>query len=60
MDVVQNSTRHGRHPQHARSSAVAGRPYSVILCTEVLEHVADIDAAFAGLRVWSPPRRRWC
>jgi hypothetical protein len=25
-------------------------PFAAILCTEVLEHVVDIDAAFAGLR----------
>ena len=52
--------RHGRRPeQHAarwRSSARSNRRrprrgrLPSILCTEVLEHVADIDAAFAGLR----------
>ena len=50
MDVVQNSR--GSVDilgtlEEAPSPAV---PYPGILCTEVLEHVANIDAAFAGLR----------
>lgn len=51
MDVVQNSTRSVDilgTLEDAPSAAQAA--YPVILCTEVLEHVADIDAAFAGLR----------
>jgi hypothetical protein len=50
MDVVQNSRRSVDIVgalERAPSPEVA---YPAILCTEVLEHVADIDAAFAGLR----------
>lgn len=55
MDVVQNSTRSVdivSTLEDVRSPEVA---YPAILCTEVLEHVADIDAAFAGLRRLSAP-----
>ena len=33
----------------------AGPRYPVVLCTEVLEHVADIDRSFAGLRRLTAP-----
>jgi SAM-dependent methyltransferase len=50
MDVVQNSTHSVEIVstlEHAPSPPVA---FAAILCTEVLEHVEDIGAAFAGLR----------
>jgi hypothetical protein len=50
MDVVQNSTRSVDILSTLEAAPSPGEPYSLILCTEVLEHVADIDAAFAGLR----------
>jgi len=50
MDVVQNST-----GSVDILSTLAGVPadtprFSTVLCTEVLEHVPDIEAAFAALR----------
>jgi hypothetical protein len=50
MDVVQN--RRGTVSvvgdlEHVEASATG---YPVVLCTEVLEHVVDIDLAFRGLR----------
>ena len=50
MDVVQNRTRSVAILSTLEAAPSPVRPFQVILCTEVLEHVADIDAAFAGLR----------
>jgi len=50
MDVVQNSTRSVDIVSTLEDVPSPAQAYSVILCTEVLEHVVDIDAAFAGLR----------
>ena len=50
MDVVQNSTRSVDILSTLEDAPSPIETYAVILCTEVLEHVADIDAAFAGLR----------
>jgi hypothetical protein len=50
MDVEQNSTRSVDILATLEQAPSPAEGYSVILCTEVLEHVADIDAAFAGLR----------
>ena len=50
MDVVQNSTRSVDILSTLEDAPSPTDRYTVILCTEVLEHVADIDAAFAGLR----------
>lgn len=50
MDVVQNSTRSVDIVSTLEDAPSSAQTYPVILCTEVLEHVADIDAAFAGLR----------
>lgn len=50
MDVVQNSQKSVDILSTLEAAPSPAKPYAVILCTEVLEHVADIDAAFAGLR----------
>ena len=50
MDVVQNSTTSVDIVSTLEAVPAAAQPYPVILCTEVLEHVFDIDAAFCGLR----------
>ena len=50
MDVAQNSARSVDIISTLELAPAPVRAYPVILCTEVLEHVADIDAAFAGLR----------
>ena len=50
MDVVQNSRRTVDIVSTLEAAPAPAQAYPVILCTEVLEHVADIDAAFAGLR----------
>jgi hypothetical protein len=50
MDVVQNSTGSVDMLSTLEEAPSPAEAFSVILCTEVLEHVGDIDAAFAGLR----------
>lgn len=50
MDVVQNRAGSVDIVSTLEDSPSPPQPYPVILCTEVLEHVGDIDAAFAGLR----------
>jgi hypothetical protein len=50
MDVVQNHTRTVDVLSTLENAPIPDRAYQIVLCTEVLEHVADIDAAFAGLR----------
>jgi hypothetical protein len=50
MDVVQNRTATVDVLSTLEAVPSPAEPYPLILCTEVLEHVADIDAAFAGLR----------
>jgi len=50
MDVHQNSTTSVDILSTIEGATVPAQPYSIILCTEVLEHVTDIDAALAGLR----------
>ena len=50
MDVVQNSTRSVEIVSTLEHVLPPPTTFAAILCTEVLEHVADIDAAFAGLR----------
>jgi hypothetical protein len=50
MDVEQNRTRSVDILSTLEEAPSPAEAYPVILCTEVLEHVADIDAAFAGLR----------
>jgi SAM-dependent methyltransferase len=50
MDVVQNSTRSVELVGTLEDAPAPFEPFAAILCTEVLEHVVDIDAAFAGLR----------
>ena len=50
MDVVQNSTRSVDIVSSLEDAPPPAQAHPVILCTEVLEHVADIDAAFTGLR----------
>lgn len=50
MDVVQNSTQSVDIVSTLEAAPSSSGTYRVVLCTEVLEHVADIDAAFASLR----------
>jgi hypothetical protein len=50
MDVVQNRARTVDIVSTLEAAPSDAGPYPVILCTEVLEHVVDVDAAFAGLR----------
>jgi hypothetical protein len=50
MDVAQNSTRSVDVVSTLEHAETPPTPHSVVLCTEVLEHVVNIDAAFAGLR----------
>ena len=53
MDVVQNS-RGTVDILSTLEAAAAPQTFPVILCTEVLEHVTDVDRAFAGLRRLTP------
>jgi Methyltransferase domain len=55
MDVEQNRARTVDLLSTLEDAPSPSAPYSVILCTEVLEHVADIAAAFAGLRRLAAP-----
>jgi hypothetical protein len=55
MDVVQNRSGSVDILGPLETVAAPSVPYPVILCTEVLEHVADIDSAFAGLRRLAAP-----
>ena len=50
MDVVQNRTRSVDVIGTLEDAPAPAVAFPLILCTEVLEHVSDIDAAFAGLR----------
>jgi hypothetical protein len=50
MDVVQNRACSVDIVTTLEDAPAPAAAYPLILCTEVLEHVADIDAAFAGLR----------
>ena len=50
MDVVQNRTRSVDIVSTLEDAPFPAQAFRVVLCTEVLEHVGDIDAAFAGLR----------
>lgn len=55
MDVEQNSVGTVDILSTLENAASGVDRYPVILCTEVLEHVADIAAAFAGLRRLAAP-----
>lgn len=55
MDVVQNSVRSVDIVSTLEDAPAPARSFAVILCTEVLEHVGDISAAFAGLRRLAAP-----
>jgi methyltransferase family protein len=50
MDVVQNRARTVDIVSTLEGAPADAGTYTVILCTEVLEHVVDVGAAFAGLR----------
>jgi len=50
MDVEQNQARTVDILSTLEAAPSPAEGYPLILCTEVLEHVADIGAAFAGLR----------
>ena len=55
MDAVQNSRNSVAVLGDLESVPEAGPAYPFVLCTEVLEHVADIDRSFAGLRRLTAP-----
>ena len=55
MDVVQNRAGTVDILSTLEDAPSPAERYPLILCTEVLEHVADIDAAFAGLRRLAAP-----
>ncbi len=55
MDAVQNSTRTVAMLSDLENVPAAGPAFPFVLCTEVLEHVADIDRSFAGLRRLTAP-----
>lgn len=55
MDIVQNSSHSVVMLSDLESVPAAGPRYPFVLCTEVLEHVADIDRSFAGLRRLTAP-----
>jgi hypothetical protein len=50
MDVEQNRARTVDILSTLEAAPSPAEAYPLILCTEVLEHVADVAAAFAGLR----------
>ena len=50
MDVTQNRSQSVDIVGTLEMAAAPERPYPVVLCTEVLEHVGDITLAFGGLR----------
>jgi 2-polyprenyl-3-methyl-5-hydroxy-6-metoxy-1,4-benzoquinol methylase len=50
MDVAQNSTQSVDVIGTLETVPAPDRGYPIVLCTEVLEHVHDVDAAFDGLR----------
>lgn len=50
MDIVQNRSQSVDIVSALEDVPSPAEPFGVVLCTEVLEHVTDIDAAFAGLR----------
>ena len=55
MDVVQNRMRSVDIVSTLEDAPSPAQAFRLILCTEVLEHVVDIDAAFAGLRRLAAP-----
>lgn len=55
MDVEQNRTRTVDILGTLEEAPSPAERYPLIVCTEVLEHVADIGAAFAGLRRLTAP-----
>jgi hypothetical protein len=50
MDAIQNSSQTVAILSDLESVPAAGPRYPFVLCTEVLEHVVDIDRSFVGLR----------
>lgn len=50
MDVVQNSAGTVDILSSLEDAPQVKTPFASVLCTEVLEHVSDLDAAVAGLR----------
>lgn len=55
MDVVQNRAGSVDIVSTLEAAPLPAAGYRLILCTEVLEHVGDIDAAFASLRRLAAP-----
>jgi len=50
MDVVQNASRTVSVFSDLEHVEASSTEYPLVLCTEVLEHVVDIDLSFRGLR----------
>ena len=50
MDIAQNSSGTVSLVGDLEHVEAPARTYPIVLCTEVLEHVVDIDASFRGLR----------
>jgi Methyltransferase domain len=50
MDAIQNSSQSVAILSDLESVPAEGPRYPFVLCTEVLEHVVDIDRSFEGLR----------
>ena len=55
MDAIQNSSNSVAVLSDLESVPAAGPRYPFVLCTEVLEHVVDIDRSFEGLRRLTAP-----
>jgi len=55
MDAVQNRSNTVAVLSDLESVAATGPKYPFVLCTEVLEHVVDIDRSFEGLRRLTAP-----
>ena len=58
MDAVQNRSGSVTVLATLETVPASGPRYPVVLCTEVLEHVIDIDRAFDGLRRLAAPGGR--
>jgi Methyltransferase domain len=50
MDVAQNGRGSVDILSTLEDAPAFDAPFPIVLCTEVIEHVVDVDAAFAGLR----------
>jgi hypothetical protein len=50
MDIIQNSSGTVAMLGDLEHAEAPPAPYSIVLCTEVLEHVFDVNLSFRGLR----------